>query len=126
MSTPNAEQIEHWNGDEARHWIDEHDRYDCQLAPFGDAVLRAAAINSSDRVLDIGCGCGHTTFLAAQHADTALGVDISAPMLEHARGHLGQERLWEGLTRLRRGVPPRAGRRPGRPARRGGAGRHPG
>ena len=40
MSTPNAEQIEHWNGDEARHWIDEHDRYDRQLAPFGDALLR--------------------------------------------------------------------------------------
>src|SRR5438552_12885119 len=93
MSTPNAEQIEHWNGDEARHWIDEHDRYDRQLAPFGDAVLRAAAINSSDRVLVIGCGCGRTMFLAAQHADTALGVDISAPMLERARAEARERNL---------------------------------
>ena len=85
MSTPNAEQIEHWNGDEARHWIDEHDRYDRQLAPFADAVLRSAAISPSARVLDIGCGCGRTTFLAAQQALSAVGVDISAPMLEHAR-----------------------------------------
>lgn len=84
MNTPNTEQIAHWNGEEARHWVDAQDRYDRQLAPFADAVLHAAAITSTDRVLDLGCGCGHTTMLAAQRAATAVGVDISAPMLEQA------------------------------------------
>src|SRR5207245_420606 len=59
--------------------------YDRQLAPFAAAVLGAARITSSERVLDIGCGCGRTTILAAQHAAEAIGVDISAPMLECAR-----------------------------------------
>ncbi len=81
----NETQIEHWNGDEARHWIDEQDRYDRQLAPFAAELLRAAAIGSAERVLDVGCGCGGTTMLAANAAKEAHGVDISAPMLDHAR-----------------------------------------
>jgi len=81
----NETQIENWNGDEARHWIDEQDRYDRQLAPFAVELLRAAAIDSTERVLDIGCGCGGTTMLAAHDAAEARGIDISAPMLDHAR-----------------------------------------
>jgi SAM-dependent methyltransferase len=81
----NETQIEHWNGPEARHWIVEADRYDRQLAPFAAELVRAAAIASTERVLDIGCGCGGTTMLAAHNAAAALGVDISAPMLDHAR-----------------------------------------
>jgi SAM-dependent methyltransferase len=85
MNSPNAEQIEHWNAEEAQHWVVEQDRYDRQLAPFADAVLSAAKISSADRVLDIGCGCGTTTLLSARDAAEAVGVDISAPMLDHAR-----------------------------------------
>ena len=81
----NEAQIEHWNGPEARHWIDQQDRYDRQLAPFAAELLRAAAIGSSERVLDAGCGCGATTMLAARDAAEAHGIDISAPMLDHAR-----------------------------------------
>jgi len=61
----NETQVEHWNGPEARHWIDEQERYERQLAPFAEALLRAAAIGSTERVLDVGCGCGGTTMLAA-------------------------------------------------------------
>jgi len=93
MSEPNAEQIAHWNADEARHWVDEQDRYDRQLAPFADAVLRAAAHGSADRVLDIGCGCGRTTLLAARDAAGAVGVDISAPMLARACARADAERV---------------------------------
>jgi SAM-dependent methyltransferase len=81
----NETQVEHWNGPEARHWIDEQDRYDRQLAPFAAALLRAAAIGSHECVVDVGCGCGGTTMLAAHHAAEAHGIDISAPMLDHAR-----------------------------------------
>ena len=36
------------------------------LAPFTDSFLRAAGIVSGMRVLDIGCGMGDVTMLAAQ------------------------------------------------------------
>jgi SAM-dependent methyltransferase len=85
MAGVNEEQIAHWNGDEARHWIVESDRYDRQLEPFARAVLDAAALATADRVLDVGCGCGGTTLRAAETAADATGVDISAPMLDHAR-----------------------------------------
>ena len=37
-------QIEHWNRDEADHWVAHQDRYDAMLAPFGSRLLAAAAI----------------------------------------------------------------------------------
>jgi hypothetical protein len=33
-------------------------------------------------VVDVGCGCGATTLAAARGARTALGADISTPLLE--------------------------------------------
>jgi SAM-dependent methyltransferase len=81
----NKTQREHWNSDEASHWVVAHDRYDRQLQPFGDAVLAAAAITGEDRVLDIGCGTGSTTLSAADRAASAVGVDVSEPMLYLAR-----------------------------------------
>lgn len=81
----NETQREHWNSDEANHWVVAQDRYDRQLQPFGDGVLTAAAITDSDRVLDIGCGTGITTLTAAETAVSAVGVDVSEPMLDLAR-----------------------------------------
>ena len=46
----NETQIEHWNGPEARHWIDVQDRYDRQLAPSRpscSARRRSAQLNAS-------------------------------------------------------------------------------
>ena len=37
-------------------------------------------------VLDVGCGCGATTLVAARRARTVLGVDLSRPLLEIAAG----------------------------------------
>ena len=50
-------------------------------------LLEAVDIDPDARVLDIGCGTGQTTRAAARAASggDALGVDISAPMLERAR-----------------------------------------
>jgi SAM-dependent methyltransferase len=61
--------------------------YDAELS-LHNAHLRAAArIGPHDHVLDIGCGTGQSTREAARAAVTgsALGVDISAPMLQRAR-----------------------------------------
>jgi len=66
-------------------------------APEHDEVLHAAAaVAAHDRVLDVGCGTGVSTRRAARAATAGrvLGVDVSAPLVQHAR-RLAAE---EGLT----------------------------
>ncbi|MAM94328.1 class I SAM-dependent methyltransferase [Parvibaculum sp.] len=87
-SGPNADQIDYWNGDAGERWARYQDKLDAMLQPFSGAVLELAAIKPGERLMDIGCGCGATTFEAAEHAGPAghaLGVDISAPMIARAR-----------------------------------------
>jgi len=61
--------------------------YDAELRRYHARLLEAVDIDPDARVLDIGCGTGQTTRAAARAASggDALGVDISAPMLERAR-----------------------------------------
>ena len=80
----NQQQSEAWNGTEAMHYVDHADRYDRQLAPFADAMLERAVLAADEAAPDIGCGCGATTIAAARQVRSALGVDISAPLLEIA------------------------------------------
>jgi SAM-dependent methyltransferase len=47
--------------------------------------MAAADLSGTDRVLDVGCGCGSTTRLAARQAADVLGVDLSEAMLATAR-----------------------------------------
>ncbi|AYY14249.1 class I SAM-dependent methyltransferase [Actinobacteria bacterium YIM 96077] len=63
------------------------DPYDAELRLHNEYLRVAADVRPRHRVLDIGCGTGQTTREAARVAvaGRALGVDISAPMLEHAR-----------------------------------------
>ena len=91
----NVEQYEAWNGYEGRHWADNHDRYDAGNGAFNGFLLEGAAIGRRDRVLDIGCGSGQTTRLAARRAvlGDATGVDLSAPMLARARALAAKEGL---------------------------------
>ncbi|MEA7178530.1 methyltransferase domain-containing protein, partial [Salmonella enterica subsp. enterica serovar Montevideo] len=37
-------------------------------------------------VLDMGCGAGHASFVAAQHANSVVAYDLSASMLEVVAG----------------------------------------
>ncbi|MGW4054619.1 class I SAM-dependent methyltransferase [Streptomyces sp. NPDC004779] len=91
----NNRQAQAWNGPEGVHWADHHDRFDRLNGGFDDALFAAAAIREADRVLDIGCGTGQTTRRAARQADSgrAVGIDISAPMLERARVLSAEERI---------------------------------
>jgi SAM-dependent methyltransferase len=87
-ATPNADQIKRWQEDEGLHWVAEAERYDTMAGSFGEAMLDAAGLQPGDRVLDVGCGNGATTIEAARRvrpAGTALGVDLSAPMLAVAK-----------------------------------------
>ena len=85
---PNADQIEYWNGDAGEKWARHQDRLDAMFAPFSRAVLSLASAKAGERVMDIGCGCGSTTFDFAEAVGDkgrALGIDISGPMIARAK-----------------------------------------
>ncbi|MEO3886709.1 methyltransferase domain-containing protein [Nonomuraea sp. B5E05] len=83
----NVRQEEAWNGEEGRTWADHYQRLDRMAAPANEHLFAAAGIGERDRVLDIGCGTGDTTRIAARQAARghAVGIDLSTPMLEIAR-----------------------------------------
>ncbi|MCO5973551.1 class I SAM-dependent methyltransferase [Actinoallomurus soli] len=91
----NAGQAEAWNGYEGEHWAGHADRYDAVNSGFNRFVLDAAAIGERDRVVDIGCGNGQLTRLAARTARSGRvhGIDLSAPMLARARSRAAEEGL---------------------------------
>jgi SAM-dependent methyltransferase len=76
--------VERWNGASGQHWIENRERHLGEHRHLTPHLFRAAAIAPGDRVLDVGCGCGHTTIEAAQ-AGAAVGLDLSAVMLAEAR-----------------------------------------
>ena len=83
----NVEQAAAWAG-EGDHWARYDARYNASVAGHTAHLLAAADIDPGDRVLDVGCGCGDTTRQAARLAapqGAALGVDLSARMVERAR-----------------------------------------
>jgi ubiquinone/menaquinone biosynthesis C-methylase UbiE len=88
----NADQADYWSGPAGEKWARFQARLDRQLDPLGKAAMRALAPRLGERVLDVGCGCGHTTLqLAEQVGDRGrvLGVDVSGPMLAVARQRAG-------------------------------------
>jgi SAM-dependent methyltransferase len=81
----NVEQIEYWNGPEGQYWVDREEQFDRMLTPFVEPLLRAVALQPSDRVLDVGCGNGALSRAAAPDAGSVVGLDISALMIGRAR-----------------------------------------
>lgn len=71
------------------------DFYDAELRRHNERFRAAADVQRGDHVLDIGCGAGQTTRQAARVAvdGAALGVDVSAPMLQRARQLSAEEGL---------------------------------
>ncbi|MBL8674004.1 MAG: class I SAM-dependent methyltransferase [Rhodospirillales bacterium] len=95
-----ADQVAYWSGDGGATWLKGEARYEAALAPLGARALAAAAVASGERVLDIGCGLGATTRALARAAGpsgSALGVDLSAPMMAEA----GRRAAAEGLANAR-------------------------
>src|SRR6266498_3547647 len=60
--------------------------YDAELRLHSQVLRRACGVQRHDHVLDVGCGAGQTTREAARTATAggALGVDLSAPMIDRA------------------------------------------
>lgn len=88
LTDPNASQAEYWNAAAGETWARFQELLDRQIAPLGEEALRELAPQRGERVVDVGCGCGQTTWeIAARVGPTGavLGVDLSAPMLAVAR-----------------------------------------
>ena len=98
MTIKNATQIEFWNGETGQNWVSHDALMEAMLQPLGEAVMDSLSLKPGEHVLDIGCGCGHTSLSLADRVGaegSVTGIDISAPMLavasqlaaEHSTGH---------------------------------------
>ena len=54
-----------WNGQSGERWVTNQARLDAMVAVFGQAAIEAAAPESGERVLDIGCGAGASSLALA-------------------------------------------------------------
>ena len=97
----NAAQAQRWNGASGEYWIEHRERHLAEHQNLTPHLFRSAAIMRGEKVLDVGCGCGDTTIMAARaagippegrpgRAGSAVGLDLSAPMLAVAR-HLAAQ-----------------------------------
>jgi SAM-dependent methyltransferase len=84
----NADQIAFWNGSGGQRWVERQQAQDAIFAPISDILIDRAKVQSGERVLDIGCGCGATTFATAEKVGPSghvLGLDVSTPMIARAK-----------------------------------------
>jgi SAM-dependent methyltransferase len=86
----NAEQSERWNDRAGRSWAELGDLLDRMLEPFVPLLLEEIEPAPGRRVLDVGCGAGALSLAAAKRGAFALGVDISAPLVDAARARAGR------------------------------------
>jgi len=88
MSEVNKNQKDFWSGKGGDIWVERQNAMDTMLSPLGEAALNKLNFNEKENVLDIGCGCGHTTLNIAKRIGSSgnvTGLDISEPMLKRAK-----------------------------------------
>ena len=85
MNTVNEAQREYWRT--RRAWVEQQEQMDLQLGVFGVAAMDALQEIPNMDVLDVGCGCGHTTQQLKDRVGEGrvVGVDISDQLLDAAR-----------------------------------------
>jgi len=83
----NVEQAEAWNGASGRHFIEQRERHERMRGRLTARLLVGAQVEDGENVLDIGCGCGDVTILAARatRSGHALGADLSQIQVAEAR-----------------------------------------
>jgi SAM-dependent methyltransferase len=85
---PNAQQIQYWNETGGMKWVQLHEFVNAQIEPLGRLAMDRGGVAPGEQVIDVGCGCGHTTIELARRVGergAVLGADISTVMLDKAR-----------------------------------------
>lgn len=85
-----AEQAAYWNGPGGQGWLAAYQRIQRAIGEIGEIGLSAAAAQTGEHAIDIGCGTGDTTAALARAVGLTghvLGVDISEPLIAAARTH---------------------------------------
>jgi len=88
VNDPNAQQIAHWNDASGHTWAELGPLLDRQMESVGLRTMDVLAPRTGERILEVGCGCGHMTVTLGRRVGpegAVLGLDISRPMLEVAR-----------------------------------------
>ena len=83
----NSVQKDYWSERVGQTWIRLQGMLDHQIDGLGLAAMDRLALKPGERVLDIGCGCGQTSFELADRVGAngaVTAVDISRPMLDVA------------------------------------------
>ena len=81
----NEAQSEFWNGPAADVWVQAQTYMDEMLEPLSQLAVGRAALADGERAIDVGCGCGDTSFALAGAGGSVWGLDISAPMVARAK-----------------------------------------
>lgn len=87
MAGPNSEQEELWNSGPGRSWVRRQADLDLLMEAVSGRLLVACAPQRGERVLDVGCGAGASSFALAAAVGPAgriVGLDISEPLLSLA------------------------------------------
>ena len=83
----NDEQFEFWNEGIGRKWVEEDDSMNERLSILTKELFLRSNIKRDDKILDIGCGGGQTTFEASEMVGEngyVVGADISKILLDLA------------------------------------------
>jgi SAM-dependent methyltransferase len=83
----NADQSEFWNSRPGQNWVRHQVDLDAIHGRVTDLLMSACATSLGEKVLDVGCGAGASSFALAQSVGLAghvHGIDISAPLVRRA------------------------------------------
>lgn len=98
----NAAMRRHWNEVAGPRWVERADLQEARNIEVAELLLREARPQPGDRVLDVGCGPGATSFpfaAAVGPSGHVTGADISEPMLGLLRQRVA-ERSVTNITPL--------------------------
>jgi SAM-dependent methyltransferase len=87
----NSDMSEFWNTSGGRMWVDNQAIISSSMTPIGQVAMNALNLTEGDRVLDIGCGFGDTSFEISQRVGVngrVLGVDISRIIIASANKNM--------------------------------------
>ncbi|MFC3616480.1 class I SAM-dependent methyltransferase [Lutimaribacter marinistellae] len=104
MRIENQEQAEYWGRSASgAKWLTLEEQLDAALGPVADLVLNRAALTHGERVLDVGCGTGATTLMAARAVGPfghVLAADIGEQLAARARDRIAAAGLLNAEIRL--------------------------